>query len=82
MFGDIYGLWKQGVGAAYSANAVHLRYLPDGITYAGMNKIQRSVTLSADADSFTSAIKVQILDLNGNVLNEVCPTEAAVRMSL
>lgn len=81
VFGNIYGLWKQGVGPAYSANAVHLRFNDDG-TFAGLNKIQRSVTLAADAGSFTSTLKVQILDVNGNVLNEVCPTEAAVRMEL
>lgn len=79
--GSIYGLWKQEVGPAFSANAVHLRYNPDG-TYAGLNKIQRSVTLAADAASFTSTLAVQILDLNGNVVGEVCPTEAAVRMNL
>lgn len=79
--GNIYGLWKQEAGAAFSANAVHLRYDPDG-AYAGLNKIQRSVTLAADADSFTASLKVQIFDLDGNVVGEVCPVESAVRMNL
>lgn len=78
---NIYGTWKRVSGSAYVADAVHQRFNPDG-SYAGNNMIQRSLTLSADGAGFTSAIKVQILDLNGNVLNEVCPTEVAVRMSL
>ena len=78
---DIYGLWRRGGGKAYSANAVHHRLNPDG-SFVGMNKIQRSLTLADGAGSFTSALKVQILDLDGNVLAEVCPTEAAVRIDL
>jgi hypothetical protein len=81
VFGDIYGLWEHVGGKAFKATAVHFRFNPDN-TLAGLNKAQRSVTLSADAGSFTSVLKVQVLDLDGNVLFEACPTEEAVRMNL
>lgn len=79
--GNIYGIWKRGAGTTYTANAVHHRYNPDG-SYGGNNLIQRSLTLAADANSFTSTLAVQILDLNGTVVSEVCPTEVGVRMNL
>jgi hypothetical protein len=77
--GDVYGLWTRVGGTAYTANAVHLRYNPDG-TYAGMNKVRRDLTLAGDGGSFTSALTVRVLDIDGNLLGEVCPTEAAVRI--
>jgi hypothetical protein len=81
MSSAIYGVWKRSTGTAYTAGAVHQRLNPDG-SYAGNNKIQRSLTLSPDGGSFKSTLAVQILDLNGNVLGQSCPTEEAVRMSL
>ncbi|HZT56325.1 MAG TPA: hypothetical protein VFA35_08875 [Burkholderiaceae bacterium] len=79
--GNIYGIWKHGAGTAYTANAVHQRFNPDG-TYAGTNKVQRSLTLAADASTFTSTLAVQMLDTSGNVVGQACPTETAVRMNL
>jgi hypothetical protein len=81
VFGDIFATWSHAGGTAFAANAVHLRCTPDG-TCAGMNKVQRTVTLSADAASFTSTLAVQVLDTSGNLLSTVCPAGAAVRMNL
>lgn len=79
--GNIYGIWKHGAGAAYTANVVHQRFNPDG-TYAGVSKIQRTLTLSADANAFTGTLAVQMLDTAGAVVAQFCPTETAVRMAL
>jgi hypothetical protein len=79
--GNIYGTWTRGAGAAYAANVVHQRFNPDG-TYAGMNKIQRALTLSADTNAFTGTLAVQVLDTSGTVVGQAGPTETAVRMTL
>ena len=79
--GNIYGTWKHGAGTAYTANVAHQRFNPDG-TYAGMNKIQRALTLSADTNAFTDTLAVQVLDTAGTVVGQACPTETAVRMTL
>jgi hypothetical protein len=79
--GNIYGLWKRGAGAGYTANVVHQRFNADG-TYAGLNKIQRTLTLAADASGFTATMAVQVLDTTGAVVGQFCPTESAVRMNL
>jgi hypothetical protein len=79
--GNIYGTWKHGADTAYTANVVHQRFNADG-TYAGMNKIQRALTLSADTNAFTGTLAVQVLDTTGTVVGQACPTETAVRMSL
>lgn len=79
--GNIYGLWKRGTGTAYTANVVHQRFNADG-TYAGLNKIQRTMTLSADGTAFTSTLAVQVLDTTGAIVSQFCPTETGVRMPL
>lgn len=79
--GNIYGTWKHGAGAAYTANVVHHRFNPDG-TYAGMNKIQRTLALSSDTNALTDTLAVQVLDTDGTVVGQACPTETAVRLSL
>ena len=79
--GNIYGTWKHGAGTSYAGNVVHHRFNADG-TYAGINKVQRNLTLAADATGFTSTLAVQILDPAGTVVGTVCPTETAVRMNL
>jgi hypothetical protein len=81
VFGDIFGTWRHAGGTAFAANAVHLRFDPDE-TYAGMNKVKRTATLSADAASFTSTLAVQVLDTGANLLSTVCRTAAAARMNL
>lgn len=79
--GNIYGVWKHGAGTAYTATVVHQRFNADG-TYAGLNKIQRTLTLNADASGFTSTLVAQLLDSSGAVIQQFCPTETGTRVSL
>lgn len=78
---NIYGVWKRGTGTNYTANVVHQRYNADG-SYAGLNKIQRTLTLSADATAFTSTLVAQLLDTSGTLIQQFCPTETGTRIPL
>ncbi|MEN9543261.1 MAG: hypothetical protein RLZZ598_94 [Pseudomonadota bacterium] len=81
MRGNIYGIWVHNASTSYTTNVVHQRFNEDG-TYAGINKIQRSLTLSADAAGFTSNLTVQVFDTTGAMVGQACPTEVATRMAL
>jgi len=78
--GAILGSWKRGTGPAWTVDASHFRYNADG-TLAGTNKIRRTITLSADAGSYTATLDVRILAVDGTQLARFCPTETASRMT-
>lgn len=77
---DIYGIWKRGVGSAYTADVIHLRSNPDG-TLAGSNKIRRTLTLSADTNAFSGTLAIQFVDTAGAVTGAACATETATRVT-
>ena len=79
--GNVYGAWKQSAGTTYTANAVHHRFNPD-TTLAGSNRIQRALTLAADANAYTATLAIQVFDTAGATLSQACATEAAVRLNL
>ncbi len=83
--GNIYGVWRRSTGAGaangYAVNVIHQRFNPDG-TYAGNNRIDRTLTLAADGNTFTASLVVKVLNTSGVVVSQLCPTETAVRVDL
>jgi hypothetical protein len=73
------GNWRRGAGQAYTANARFLRFNPDG-SLAGSQKLQRTVTLAADGNSFSGAVAGQVIDTAGVVLQAICGSETATRI--
>ena len=63
---------------ANSAVFEFLRFNADG-TFAGTQKVARAIELSAGLDSFTSNATIQILDINGQLIQSGYATETATR---
>jgi hypothetical protein len=77
--GASYGIWKQDTGPSYTAKFRFLRFNPDG-TLAGAQKVVRTLTLAADANSFTGTLTGQVLDTNEAVVAPICGSETAIRI--
>lgn len=76
--GAILGSWSRGDGPDWTVDVSHFRYNADG-TLAGTNKIRRTITLAADAASYTATLDVRVLATDGAQLARFCPTETATR---
>jgi hypothetical protein len=77
--GAAMGIWKRGTGTNYTANMWFMRFNADG-TLPGTQKVQRDLTLSADSNSLTGTLTLQIIDAAGAVVRQGCGTETAVRV--
>lgn len=73
------GVWTQQTTGAYTAKFHFLRFNADG-TVAGSQSVIRSIALSADGKSLTSAIAAQLLDPAGKVIAPICGSEAGTRL--
>jgi hypothetical protein len=79
--GPALGTWtRTGTSPSYTLAFRFYRYNPDG-TYAGAQRLVRTVTLAASGSAFTGTIAAQVLDPTDAVLQEVCGTETATRVS-
>jgi len=58
------GVWRPEGDDRYSAVLEFFRFNVDG-TFAGTQKVTRTIELSEGQDSFTSNATIQILDING-----------------
>jgi hypothetical protein len=77
--GPGHGVWKKGVGGAYTASFRFYRYNPDG-SLAGSQKVTRTTTLAVDNNNTTGTISAQLLDTGDAVLQTLCGTETSVRV--
>jgi hypothetical protein len=72
------GVWRPEGGDRYSALLEFFRFNVDG-TFAGTQKVTRTIELSAGLDSLTSNATIQILDINGQLVQSGYATETATR---
>jgi hypothetical protein len=72
------GVWRREGGSRYSTVLEFFRFNVDG-TFAGTQKVARTLELNAGEDSFTSSAKIQILDINGQLIQSAFATETATR---
>ncbi len=77
--GPGFGTWKRLNGQTYSAPFQFFNFNADG-TFAGTQKIQRTITISTDGKSYTSDVAFGSYDPDGNLLFSGCGTEAATRL--
>jgi hypothetical protein len=77
--GPALGSWASQGGGMYSSLFEFYRFNADG-TLAGSNRVQRTATLGAGSNSFTSTITVSVLDPTGTTLMSACGTETATRV--
>jgi hypothetical protein len=73
------GTWAQTGTGAYTAQFHFLRFNIDG-SLAGSQKVVRTITMAADAQSLTSTIAAQQLDVNGALLQPICGSETGTRV--
>jgi len=73
------GRWRHLSGRNYGALFQFFNFNPDG-SYAGLQKIRRKITLSADGNSYTSVVTFESFDPNGNLLFSGCGSESATRL--
>lgn len=73
------GTWERIGGRNYTAPFQFFNFNPDG-SFAGVQKINRTITLAADANSFTSVVAFDSYDPNGNLLFSGCGFETAARL--
>ncbi|MGH8157790.1 MAG: hypothetical protein ACREPQ_06695 [Rhodanobacter sp.] len=73
-----FGTWHFiGLGK-FASEFKFFRFNPDG-SYAGTQEVKRTITLSNDANSFTTTASVAIYDPAHHLVKSGCATEAAVR---
>jgi hypothetical protein len=60
-------VWRLEGRDRYSAVLEFFRFNVDG-TFAGTQKVTRTIELSAGLDSFTSNATIQIMDINGQLV--------------
>jgi hypothetical protein len=72
------GVWQSVGKGRYSAVLEFFRFNADG-TVAGTQKVQRAIELNSEEDGFTSSAEIQILDINGQLIQSAFATEIAFR---
>lgn len=72
------GVWRPEGRHRYSAVLEFFLFNVDG-TFAGTQKITRTIDLGAGLDSFTSNATIQVLDINGQLVQSGFATETATR---
>ena len=77
---SVYGLWSRATGAReYSFSSLALRYDQAAGTLLGTRRIDQTVTLGANGDTFTTSGTFQDHDLAGNPTASGCSTSVGTR---
>lgn len=79
---DAFGTWERVAGRTYANTTVFFRFNPQTGAYLGMQKIDRTIQLSQDSQSFTIVARVSVLDPNGNTVATFPATGSGERMQV
>ena len=77
-----YGVWDRIGGRLYAASARFFRFDPQTGAYLGLMKLQRTIELSEDGQTWSATARATAYDLNGNVVFSFPVTATAERMPL
>lgn len=72
------GVWTYNGRRQFTARFQFFRFNADG-TLAGRQIVTQNTTLSYDGNNFTSSATAQILDVNGNVIQNNCSNGVGTR---
>jgi hypothetical protein len=64
-----YGAWERVEGRLYSASALFFRFDPQTGAHVRTQKIDRTIRLSQDGQTFVQVARATMYDLDGNVLS-------------
>lgn len=76
------GAWERIGKRLYAASGTFFRFNPQTGALVGSQKIDRTIRLSHDGQSFTAISRVQSLDLSGNVTGSFLVPSSAERMQV
>ena len=77
-----YASWKRVGGREYAATGVFFRFDPQTGAFIGRQKINRTIDLAQDGQSFTFRARVTVYDANGNVVASVPGSGSGQRMQV
>jgi hypothetical protein len=77
-----FGTWERIGGRLYAGSGIFFRSNPVTGAQVGSMKINRTLRLSEDGQSFTTVARVQTLDLSGNVVASFVALASGVRMQI
>ena len=77
-----YGSWERIHGRLYAATAEFFRFNPQSGAYLGKQKINRTIRLADDGQSFTHVARVTSFDPDGNVLASFNAAASGERMQV
>jgi hypothetical protein len=76
------GSWERVEGRSYASSGSFFRFNPQTGALVGSTRIDRSLRLSDDGQSFTMSARVRVLDLAGNVVATLFPRGTGERMQV
>ena len=76
-----YGAWERIHGRLYAATGVFYRFNTAG-AFIGSQKIDRTIELGPDGDTFNQISRVTVLDAGGTVLNTFIARVTGERMQI
>jgi len=76
-----FGSWERIHGHLYAASAVFFRYDAGG-NFIGSQKIDRTIEVAPDGETFKHVARVTVLDANGNALASFVARAAGERMAV
>lgn len=77
-----FGRWERIGGRLYAGSGTFFRFNPQTGANVGSMKINRTLRLSEDGQSFTTIARVLTLDLSGNVVASFVALSSAERMQV
>jgi hypothetical protein len=77
-----FGTWERIGRRLYAGSGTFFRYHPQTGAHVGSMKINRTLRLSEDGQSFTTVARVLTLDLSGNVVSSFVALSGGVRMQV
>lgn len=77
-----FGTWERVEGRLYASSGSYLRFNTQTGAHIGFTRIDRTIRLSDDGESFAVVGRVRFLDLDGNVLSTAIVRTSGVRMQI
>lgn len=76
-----YGVWERMQGRLYAASGVFYRFNAAG-AFIGSQKIDRTIELGPDGNTYKQVARVTVLDANGDVVTTFTARASAERMQV
>jgi hypothetical protein len=78
----LYGNWERIKGRLYAATGIHFRFDPQTGAFLGTRKVDRTIEVSQDGQSFSAIARATTYDANGDVLGVGTATSTGTRVPI